>query len=411
MTPRHDEHLVPLSEAQSLVVAACRPLVPITVPLDDAAGLVLAEDVVASVAVPPFANTAMDGFAVRAADTVTAPVELDVVATLAAGAAPTLAVGGGQAIRIMTGASIPPGADAVVMVERTEPLDGGRRVRVMIPAAPGDHVRPAGEDVLPGQVVCSRGEVLNAGRLGVLASVGTVSVTVVPRAKVGVLSTGDELLDGGVALGPGQIHDSNRHTLLALARQAGCDAVDLGIVPDDEERLTSVVATAAGDCDALLTSGGVSVGDFDYVKVVLDRLSEDTMRWLQIAIKPAKPFAFGMVRGVPVFGLPGNPASSMVSFELLARPGLRTLMGHADDGRVRVRAVADEPLRRRPDGKLHLVRVVALPSDEDGRFHIRSAGGQASNLLRSMAAANALASVPDGEGIETGGLVDVMLLG
>jgi molybdenum cofactor synthesis domain-containing protein len=272
-------------------------------------------------------------------------------------------------------------------------------------------VRPAGEDVATGQLVFERGAVLSAGHLGVLASIGVTSVTVVPRALVGVLSTGDELVEGDGELRPGQIRDANRHTLLALSRQAGCDVLDLGILPDDADRLTAAVSRGAAECDALLTSGGVSVGDFDYVKIVLDRLSQETMRWMQIAIRPAKPFAFGIVAGVPVFGLPGNPASSMVSFECLARPALRHMMGHAGDGRLRVMAVADEPLDRRPDGKLHIVRVIARWSASDGRCHVCSAGGQASNLLRSMALANALALVPDGPGVLAGETVETVLVG
>ncbi|HEX2273261.1 MAG TPA: gephyrin-like molybdotransferase Glp, partial [Acidimicrobiales bacterium] len=348
-----------------------------------------------------------DGYAVRAADTAGAPVRLDVVATLAAGTAPAQPVGPGQAVRIMTGAPMPPGADAVVMVERTRPEDGGRAVMVEAPAAPGDHVRAAGEDLSAGQVVFPPATLLGPGHIGVLASLGCEAVTVVPRPRVGVLSTGDELVSGPRPLRPGQIRDANRPMLLALVGQSGFEAVDLGVVGDDEAALTAAVEAGVAACDALVTSGGVSVGDFDYVKAVLDRLGR--MHWWQVAIKPAKPLAFGVVAGVPVFGLPGNPVSSMVSFELFARPALRQMAGRPDVDRPRVRAVADEPLRRRADGKLHLVRVVAS-TDEDGRWHVRSSGGQASHLLRAMALANALALLPDGEGVGAGETVETMLL-
>jgi molybdenum cofactor synthesis domain-containing protein len=200
--------------------------------------------------------------------------------------------------------------------------------------------------------------------------------------------------------------------LIALCRQSGFEAVDLGIAPDTEEAIEAAVQRGVAECDAIVTSGGVSMGDFDYVKVVLDRLSGGGMRWMQVAIKPAKPLAFGTVRGTPVFGLPGNPVSSMVSFELFARPGLRRMMGFADEqlDRPIARGVAAEPLKRWPDGKTHFVRVVASLG-ADGRYEVRSSGGQASNLLRAMALANALAVVPDGSGVEAGGDVDVMLLG
>lgn len=400
--------LVALEDAQRRVLAGCMPLHPRAVPLDDALGCVTSIALRAEEAVPPFANTAMDGYAVRAADTAGAPVTLRVAGTLAAGADPsTVRVEPGTAVRIMTGAAIPAGADAIVMVEKT--TASGDDVTIAEAASVGDHVRPAGEDISPGDEVFPPRTLLTAGHLGVLASLGFVKVPVYPRPRVGVLSTGDELVDGPVDLRPGQIRDSNRHTLLALVRLAGCEPVDLGLARDDEAVITSVIESGVASCDALVTSGGVSVGDFDYVKAVLDRLGR--MQWMQVAIKPAKPLAFGTVGDVPVFGLPGNPVSSMVSFELFARPGLRQLMGFAPESVVRrpVRGVAGEALRRRPDGKTHFVRVVASVGD-DGRYRVVSSGGQASNLLRAMALANALAIVPDGDGVDAGADVDVLLL-
>jgi molybdenum cofactor synthesis domain-containing protein len=376
------------------------------VPLLDAAGCVTAEAVVAAEDVPPFANSAMDGYALRAVDTSAAPVRLEVVDTTAAGQPPGVAVGGGQAVRIMTGAPMPPGADAVVMVERTRPAGAGA-VLVEVAAAPGDHVRGAGDDQRAGQAVFPAGTVLSPGHLGVLASLGCEDVAVVPRARVGVLSTGDELVAGGGPLRPGQIRDSNRPTLLALAAGAGCAAVDLGLVGDDEDALAAAVERGAASCDALITSGGVSVGDFDYVKAVLDRLGH--MQWWQVAVRPAKPLAFGVVGSTPVFGLPGNPVSSMVSFELFARPALLRMMGHSDLDRPRVAAVADQDLRRSPDGKLHLVRVVATVGG-DGRWHVRPSGGPGSHLLHAMALANALAALPDGHGAGAGATVETWLL-
>ena len=201
------------------------------------------------------------------------------------------------------------------------------------------------------------GEVIGAGHLGVLAGIGVGEVLVHPRLRVGVLSTGDELVEAGEPLAPGQIRDSNRATLLALVASEGWQAVDLGLIRDEEAAITEAIQKGASSCDAVLTSGGVSMGDIDLVKVVLDRIGE--MRWMQIAIRPAKPFAFGLVDGTPVFGLPGNPVSSMVSFELLARPALRRMAGHTETMRPEIPAIAAEPFARRPDGKVHFVRVVA----------------------------------------------------
>jgi len=401
--------LLPLDDARAYVLDACTPLAPVVLGLDDALGRVAAEAVTATEAVPSFDNSAMDGFAVRAADTEGAPVILEVVGALAAGDAPTLTVGRGQAVRIMTGAALPAGADAVVMVERTAAADDGRAVEIQVAVAPGTAWRHAGSDISPGTVVVSAGTVLGPGHLGVLASLGVVETSVFPAVRVGVLSTGDELVSGRAPLRLGQIRDSNRPTLAALVRQSGAEAVDLGTVADDEAAITRAFHDAAARCDAVVTSGGVSMGDFDLVKVVLDQLGD--MRWMQVAIKPAKPFAFGVVSGTPVFGLPGNPVSSMVSFELLARPALRKMMGFPAPAWVRrcVPAVAGEALDRRPDGKVHFLRVVAAMG-EDGRYRVTSAGGQGSHHLSAMAGANALAVLDDGEGVASGAAVAVMLL-
>ena len=398
--------MISVDDARAVILAACPALPPRSLPLGDALGCVTAGPVVAGHDVPSFPNSAMDGFAVRAADTAGAPVILDVVGTAAAGSAPGVAVGPGQAVRIMTGAILPAGADAIVMVERTSPAGAGK-VSIAVAASAGDHIRHPGEDIEAGQRLFEPGTELGPGHLGVLASVGAETVDVVPKARVGVLSTGDELTSAPGDLLPGQIRDSNRPTLLALAARAGCVPVDLGTAPDEEDAITAAIERGVGGCDAILTSGGVSVGDFDYVKVVLDRLGD--MHWWQVAVKPAKPLAFGTVRGTPVFGLPGNPVSSMVSFELFARPALRQMMGHRELFRPELPALAEEALRRQPDGKVHFVRVVAT-TDDDGRLHVRSSGGQGSHLLRAMALANALAVLPDGAGVDASATVKVMLL-
>jgi molybdenum cofactor synthesis domain-containing protein len=404
--------LLPLADAQAHVLERVAPLTPQRVWTVAAVGCVLAETVTSPEDVPPFANTAMDGYAVRAADVAGAspesPVELPVVTEVAAGHPAERPLSAGQAMRIFTGAPIPDGADAVVMVERTRRLDDGARVAIEAAAPVGEAVRPAGDDLRAGDVVFEPGEVIGPGHLGVLAGIGVGEVLVHPRLRVGVLSTGDELVEAGSRLAPGQIRDSNRATLLALVAQHGWQAVDLGLIRDDEAAITRAIEDGARTCDALLTSGGVSMGDIDLVKVVLDRIGD--MRWMQIAIRPAKPFAFGVVGDTPVFGLPGNPVSSMVSFELLARPALRAMAGHAQLLRPEVPAVAAEAFPRRPDGKVHYVRVTAA-RDGDGVLHVRSAGGQGSHHLTAMARAHALLPLPDGDGVGAGEPVRVLLLG
>jgi molybdenum cofactor synthesis domain-containing protein len=400
--------VTPLDEVQRLVLAACPPLPVATVPVAEAVGCTLAADVVAAEAVPPWPNTGMDGIAVRAGDT---PGRLRVVGYLPAGADPTgLAVGPGEAIRIMTGAPMPTGADAVVPVEDLVGAADAAEVEATVGVEPGRHVRPAGGDAAAGDVVLPAGAEVTPAAVGVLASLGVPVCDVVRRARVGVLSTGDELVEGGGPLRPGQIRESNRPALLALVRACRFEAVDLGIARDDEASIRTAMEAGAASTDAVLTTGGVSMGDADYVKGVLDQLSDGTFRWFQVAIKPAKPFAFGTVGGTPVFGLPGNPVSCLVSFELFARPGIRRRMGFADDRlwRPAVTAQAPEGLRRRSDGKLHLVRVAA---DQEGdEWRVREQGSQASNALTAMAVADALALVPDGDGIAPGGTVRCWLL-
>jgi molybdopterin molybdotransferase len=404
--------VIPLAEARERVLVRCHRLPVARVPLARALGFVTAEAVTATELVPPFANTAMDGFAVVAADTEGAsddhPVTLRVVGTVAAGSDGQVPMGRGEGVRIMTGAPMPPGADAVVMIERCRPHPDRQQVEICAAAEPGAHVRPAGDDMAPGDVVVEAGATLGPGHLGVLAGLGIEEIEVVRRPRVAVCSTGDELVEGPGELRPGQIRDSNRHTLLALLTELGCETVDLGIVPDDEAALRDRITEATSACDALVTSGGVSMGDFDLVKKVLDELGD--MEWMQVAIRPAKPLAVGTVQGVPVFGLPGNPVSSMVSFELFARPGLRQMMGHRGWGRTVVQALAPEGLPRTRDGKTHFARV-RLAVGDDGSVRATSSGGQGSHHLAAMAAADGLAVVPDGTGVEPGGVVTVIVVG
>jgi len=418
--------MIELSEARAFVLEACSVLPAVRIRTADALGCVATEALVSNQFVPPFANSALDGFAVLARDTIgatlTNPVRLRLIGTIRAGMGPDTSPAAGDAVRIMTGAPMPTGADAIVMVEQSA-LVADDQVDLFAQVEAGNAVRNAGEDLRPGDLVFPAGDVISAGHLGVLATLGVDEVQVVPRVRVGVMSTGDELVDGPEALAPGQIRDSNRQTLLALVQQAGCVAIDLGRIPDDEAAITEALVAGAKTCDALISTGGVSMGDFDFVKVVLDRIGD--VHWMQVAVKPAKPLACGtiprsqsvesgpasqsdQVSRVPVFGLPGNPVSSVVSFELFARPALRKMMGHRDIDRRRIQAVADEPLVRHPDGKVHVRQVVCTYGD-DNSFHVVSAGGAGSHQLSVLVSANAMAVLPDGGSIEFGETVDVLL--
>ena len=398
--------VIALEDAQSFVIGSCPPIPSVEVTFDRVEGLVLASDVVAHERVPPFDNSAVDGYAVIAADTASVPVELPVVGEVAAGAATDRVLQRGEVIRIMTGAPLPAGCDAVVMVEETDRLPDGR-VRINAGVQPGAAVRHAGDDVQPGDVLFPAGTVASPAVVGVLASINARTVRAHRRVRVAVLSTGDELVEDGRPLEPGEIRESNRRMLAGLLRETGCDVVDMGIVRDDEAALEQVLRRAASDCDAIVTSGGVSMGDYDVVKAVLGRIAD--MTWMQIAIKPAKPFAFGTIDSTPIFGLPGNPVSSIVSFEMLARPALRRMMGHRRLARPSHVALTDDDLTRRPDGKAHLMRVLAS-FENDGRCHVRSARAQGSHQLAATALANAIAIVPDGDGLPAGSEVAIVMM-
>lgn len=404
----------PLSEVRDLVLDRCPRLAPTEVPVAQALHCVVADDVVADADLPGFSSSAMDGFAVRAADVASAtediPVVLDVVETVMAGQATARTVGARQAIRIMTGAPVPAGADAIVPVERSRFSDGTRdrdeTVAILARAEPGQHVRGAGDDVRAGTVVVPAGTFVTAPLVGVLAAIGRTSVAVVPRPRVGVISTGDELVEAPRALATGQIRDSNRPMLLAKAAEAGCVPVDLGWVRDDVDAVAAALHRAAFRCDVILTSGGVSMGEADVVKLVLGRMADP--EWIQVAIRPAKPFAIAAVDGVPLLGLPGNPVSALVGFEVLARPALRQMAGRTPLDRPRVTARAGVALARRPDGKDHLVRVTL--ATVDGALTATPVAAQGSHQLWATAQAGGLAVLPDGDGVAAGGEVEVLVL-
>ena len=376
--------MISIEEARAAVLAAVTPLGAEEVALAAAHGRVLAEDVAAAHDVPPFANSAMDGFALRAAGA-DGPLRLGGESRAGAPFAGTVLPG--QAVRISTGAALPAGADAVVPVERA--TVAGELVTIDGEVAPGDHVRGAGEDLRAGAIVLRRGSRLGAAELGVAAGAGRAGVLVAHRPRVAVVATGDELVPAGEPLGPGQIHDSNALALAALAADAGAEVVASLRAGDGKAATVAALRTALDEADVVLTSGGVSVGPHDHVKAALAELGVRERFW-RVALRPGKPTWFGERDGVLVFGLPGNPVSALVTFTLFARPALAALQGAPPPARRRV--VLAEPIERH-ESRDEAVRVRL---DEDGRAH--PTGPQGSHQLSSMVGADALAIVPRGTG-------------
>jgi molybdopterin molybdotransferase len=394
-----DEHLAE-------VLRVVKPLVPLEVGLLDAHGCVLAEDVLAPAALPGFDNSAMDGYAVRVADLVQVPAVLPVVGDIAAGPASALRVQPGLCVRIMTGAMLPPGADAVVPVEWT---DGGvNQVRIDRRPEAGAFIRRAGEDVKAGELVLPTGSHLGSAQIGLAAAVGRQRLRVRPRPRVVVVSTGSELVEPGAALAPGQIYDCNSLALTTAAIEAGAIAYRVGIIPDDPQRLLGAMEDQLVRADVLVTSGGVSVGAYDVVKDVLSRLG--TVSFHKVAMQPGMPQGFGTIGpdSTPVFALPGNPVSAMVSFEAFVRPALRRMLGAEKVVRPLVSARALTDLRSTA-GKRSFLRVWL--EVRDGAYVISPVSGSASHLLAGMSRANALAIVPEAvDHVPAGSPVQVMLL-
>jgi len=393
--------LIDIATARELVLSSVRPLGSERVPLADALGRVLCEDVSAEEDLPPFDSSAMDGYAVIAGPA----SELEVVDESRAGHPAQRALAGGQAIAISTGALIPEGADAVVPVERVQVSDG----RVTVPDTErGTNVRHAGDDVRRGQGVLAAGTLLGPAELAVAASLGHAELPVGVRPRVMVLATGDELVEPGRPLGPGQIRNSNTIALAAQARAAGADVVGSEIVRDNLEDTTATLRSALDRADVVCISGGVSVGPHDHVKPALAELGVEERFW-RVALKPGKPTWFGTRDAKLVFGLPGNPVSAMVTFHLFARPALRALAGaHPDD--TRATAILDEPLPRN-SGRDEVVRC-RVRAAEDGWHVVPTRGDQSSHVLTSMLGAEAFAIVEAGDGrIEAGERVPVELLG
>jgi molybdenum cofactor synthesis domain-containing protein len=403
--------VIPLEEAQRFVRGSIAPLPPVELPLDGALGCVAAEELRAKERIPGFTNSAMDGYALRAIDTAHGSARLRVIGSVLAGDVSTLRVETGGAVRIMTGAPLPDGADGVCKIEEVTIDSRGDFVLIPRTVRPGENVRHPGEDINVGQRLVEPGDELGPTEIGMLTSQGFTSVLVHPRPRVGVLSTGDELAGSPGTLQGGKIRDLNRPMLLASLRQSGFTPVDLGIIRDDEESVTKTFRKAILRCDAVISTGGVSVGDIDVVKTVILKLCGASARWMQVAIRPGKPFTFGVVgrRATPLFGLPGNPVATLVCFELYARPALRLLGGHQIVERPTVDSILDCPLPRGRDGRLHLVHVT-VRFHEDGRLHVESVARQGSHLVSAVAGANAIAMIPDGVGLGAGQSVRTMIL-
>jgi molybdopterin molybdotransferase len=401
--------MLSVEDALERVLRTFRALEAERVPILDALDRVLAEDITASIDVPPHANSSMDGYAVQATDIVgashQAPVRLRVLADLPAGYVAQASMTPGTAIRIMTGAPIPEGADAVVRVEDTRAE--GEWAMVFAEAPVGQYIRPAGEDVRRGELVLPQGTRLRPQEIGMLATLGLNSVPVGRRPRVAILATGDEVVAINAPLSPGKIWDANSYSSAAQVSKCGGIPILLGIARDKKENLTERIREGlAQGIDLLLTSGGVSVGDFDVVKEVL--AAEGEMGFWRVRMKPGKPLAFGRIGDVPVLGLPGNPVSVMVSFEVFARPAILKMLGMTAWQRPIVDATLVDTIPRK-DGRRHFarVRVEACGSEHRARL----TGGQGSGILSSMVKANGLAIIPeDWTHVEAGTRVRVLLL-
>jgi len=398
------ERSLTVEEALERILAGVPSMPAHEIRLLDALGRVLAEDARADRDVPPFTNSAMDGYAVRGADVARAPARLTMVGEVAAGSVPSRGIGPGEAMRIMTGAPLPQGADTIVRVEDTD--NGSEIVTITKETALGVSVRQAGEDLRAGDVVLARGALLRPAEIGVLATMGRSRVRVVRAPRVAVLSTGDEVVELEAELRPGQIRDANRYSLSAAIAATGCEPWTLGIVRDTAEALRGALREALA-ADAIVTSGGVSVGDHDHVKPVVSEMG--TMDFWSIAIRPGRPLAFGELRDgarrVPIFGLPGNPVSALLTFELFVRPALLRMSGRASVARPRARARLTERIEKPPQ-----LRFFARGIHDAGAGTVRTTGPQGSGILRSMALANCLIDLPPGAARhEPGETVDVIL--
>jgi len=401
----YDPNSMPVDQARRHIRAFLTPITTVErLAVRDALGRVLAEDIVSPIHVPGHDNSAMDGYAVRHADLAAdADVTLRVVGTSFAGKPYLGPVAPGEAVRIFTGAVVPPDCDTIIMQERARAADG--KVTLGAGARQGQNRRLAGEDIKTGAVVLRRGQPVRPAELGLIASLGIVEVSVYRRLRVAFFSTGDELVSLGGSLGPGQIFDSNRYTLYGMLTEIGAEVLDMGVIRDEPEAVEQAFAEAAANADVVLTSGGVSVGDADYVKQMLDRLGQ-VLFW-KIAMKPGRPLAFGRIGRAHFFGLPGNPVATMVTFYQFVRDALLVISGRSlGDGVPTFQARLASPIRKAP-GRTEFQRGV-LSRGEDGQWTVRTTGDQGSGILSSMSQANCFVVLPTAQGnTEAGAMVEV----
>ncbi len=398
--------MLTVAEARDRILARLSVLDGEDLPLLESRDRVLVEEVRAIRDVPPFTNSAMDGYAVRASDVRAAsphqPARLRLLGEIRAGAPATTPLQARTALRIMTGAMMPPGADAVVRIEDTAEADGQVEIRVGVDV--GVNIRGSGTDIAKGTVVAAPGRLVTPGLIGVLASAGRSSVRCVRQPRVRILSTGDELRDAGQPLRPGEITNTNRYTLLASIEAAGAIGIDAGAARDDRQEIASRLD--ADGADLVVTTGGVSMGAYDLVRSLLEE--RDAVDFWQVALRPGKPLVFGAVRGIPLIGLPGNPVSSLVGFELFVKPALRKMQGRLDVMPILMPASTEDRLTAIPNLEQYLRGIARR---EKAGLVVRLTGNQGSHVLRSMAEANCLVRLPPGEAdVPPGGAVEIIPL-
>jgi molybdopterin molybdotransferase len=400
--------MITVEQALETILGQVRVLGTERVDILGARGRVLAQDIVSGLDVPPLDNSAMDGYAVRHADVATASAEkpalLKIMGDLPAGYTSKDILQPGQTLRIMTGAPLPPGADTVIMQENTS--SDAATVSILQSEKRGTNVRYAGEDIKKDAVLFQAGTLVRPAHIGIMASIKRAMVSVYQRPRVAILSTGDELVDIDEDLGPGKIVTSNSYSLASLVEDAGGTAIMLGIARDTKEALRSRMLEGL-HADIIISSGGVSVGDYDFVKDVLQELGADMKFW-KVQMRPGQPLAFGIIGGKPAFGLPGNPVSAMVSFEQFVRPAMRKMSGHARIFRTVIEAIARENVKGR-EGRKFFLRCRLAQKDE--QWHATTTGEQGSGILMSMAAASGLMVIPaDVSGVSAGDRVKVQVL-
>ena len=401
--------MILVKEAQNIILEKLQPLEPENIPLLNTLGAVLQEDICAQRDNPPADNSAMDGYALRFNDISSLdqnnPLSLKVVEDIPAGQKPTKSINPGEASRIMTGAVVPGGADTVVMVEETEKKNGS--VSILKPQKKGSHVRKQGEDFKKGDILLSKGDLVTSSNIAIIATAGYAKLSVNRKPVVAILSTGDELVDVDAKAEDHQIINSNTYLLASQVLESGAKPMLLGIVRDRKDYIKEKLKSA-DEADIIITSGGVSVGDYDFVKDAIQDLGSEIVFW-KIAMKPGKPLTFSMLSKRPLFGLPGNPVSSFVSFEQFVRPAILKMSGHTDIFRKTIRATLTEGIKKKDDGRRHFLRSTLTYIN--GSYSVSALSGQGSNMLASLASANSLLIIPESETeLKSGQQVEVQVL-